>query len=103
MTLAEQWRDRRQRLRALEHLAILQTMRDGECWYGYDLSRAARLRPGRMYPALTRMLRLGFLSDGWEETSEIEELRPPRRWYRITDDGRTAAARPDLGRLAGDR
>lgn len=94
MTLADRWRERRMRQRTLERVAILQTMTDGRRWYGYDLSRAVNIRAGRMYPALTQLYTWGYVSDGWEPTADIEELRPPRRWYRITSAGWSAATHP---------
>ncbi|WP_052372771.1 PadR family transcriptional regulator [Nocardia otitidiscaviarum] len=53
--------------------------------YGYPLSRRAGVSPGSMYPVLTRMLRDGWLTDGWE-TPEPED-RPARRWYQLTEVG----------------
>lgn len=34
------------------------------------------------------MLDAGWLEDGWEDPTEIAERRPPRRYYRLTDEGR---------------
>jgi DNA-binding PadR family transcriptional regulator len=45
--------------------------------YGYPLSRTTRLRPGRLYPALTRMLDRGEIEDGWGHPDH------GRRWYRF--------------------
>jgi PadR family transcriptional regulator PadR len=59
--------------------------------HGYELSRASGIRSGVMYPVLKRMLDEGWLSDGWEdEAVASREKRPPRRYYRVTDLGRTA-------------
>lgn len=53
--------------------------------WGYELSRSSGVRSGVMYPILARMLEHGWLSDGWETNPES---RPPRRYYRVTDEGR---------------
>lgn len=55
--------------------------------WGYELSRQAGVRSGAMYPILGRMFDEGWLSDGWEDESETGGKRPPRRYYRITEDG----------------
>jgi PadR family transcriptional regulator, regulatory protein PadR len=59
----------------------------GRHW-GYELGKKAGLRSGVVYPALSRMLEDGWLSDGWEESWEGDRKRPPRRYYEITDKGR---------------
>lgn len=56
--------------------------------YGYELSKAAGVKSGVMYPLLRRMLDEGYLIDGWEDEKEISG-RPVRRYYRLTDKGRT--------------
>ena len=53
--------------------------------WGYDLSRRSGVRSGVLYPLLSRMLELGWVSDGWEENAAAG--RPPRRYYRLTDLG----------------
>jgi len=38
---------------------------------------------------LTRLLDQGWLTDGWEDpTTTIQQKRPPRRYYELTDLGR---------------
>ena len=70
--------------------AVLLADPDGR-HYGYDLSRRAHVRSGRLYPMLTRMLNAGWLADGWEDPATIGG-RPPRRYYQLTTDGRTQLA-----------
>lgn len=65
-------------------IALLDDPR-GRHW-GYDLSRRAGIRSGVLYPILHRMLDEGWLEDGWEEPAETFG-RPPRRYYRVTDEG----------------
>lgn len=60
--------------------AILAT--DGPI-FGYPLMKQTGLRSGTLYPILWRMLKAGWLSDGWDETTI-----PARRYYRVTELGR---------------
>lgn len=59
--------------------------------YGYDLCKATGVRSGTMYPLLRRLLNAGWLSDGWESQAEAVD-RPPRRYYRMTAEGREMLA-----------
>jgi PadR family transcriptional regulator PadR len=61
----------------------------GRHW-GYDLSRRAGVRSGVLHPILRRMLDEGWLKDGWEDPTQLGGKRPPRRYYEVTDEGRTA-------------
>jgi PadR family transcriptional regulator PadR len=58
--------------------------------WGYDLSKRARVRSGVLYPILQRMLDEGWLADGWEDRAEGKGRRPRRRYYTLTDRGRSA-------------
>jgi PadR family transcriptional regulator, regulatory protein PadR len=60
---------------------------DGHIW-GYALSKKSGVRSGVLYPQLDRMLGEGWLEDHWEEHAEGKK-RPPRRYYTLTDAGRT--------------
>jgi DNA-binding PadR family transcriptional regulator len=62
---------------------------DGSRIYGYNLSRAARVRSGAMYPFLQTLLDHGKLTDGWETDDEAEG-RPSRRYYYLTPSGASA-------------
>lgn len=57
-------------------------------YWGYDLSKRAHVRSGVLYPILQRLLDAGWLEDGWEELAGAGSKRPPRRYYRLTDEGR---------------
>lgn len=57
--------------------------------WGYRLWKNTTVRTAVLYPILDRMLKEGILDDGWEDLSEIEEKRPPRRYYTVTDKGRS--------------
>lgn len=59
--------------------------------WGYDLSKRSGTRSGVMYPILQRMLTEGWLRDGWEDQVQTgKSKRPPRRYYELTDEGKTA-------------
>lgn len=60
---------------------------DGQHW-GYELSKRAGVRSGVLYPILQRMLDEGWVIDGWEDPAEIGRGRPPRRYYKLTGEGR---------------
>jgi DNA-binding PadR family transcriptional regulator len=61
--------------------------RDSARW-GYELSHESGVGPGSMYPFLRDLLADGHLEDGWEE--QVPGGRPPRRYYRLTEDGAKA-------------
>jgi PadR family transcriptional regulator, regulatory protein PadR len=62
----------------------------GSRHWGYELSRQSGVRSGVMYPVLQRMLDQGWLADGWEDQAEAgREKRPSRRYYEVTDLGRS--------------
>lgn len=74
-------------------LAIL----SGEPMYGYEICRQVRsgsggyfdLREGSLYPALHRLERAGGLDSSWQAGPAGRR----RRYYRITEAGRTALGR----------
>lgn len=76
-------------------LALLEMDRegDGRVW-GYELSKRSNVRSGVLYPQLDRMLGEGWLEDHWEERIEGQK-RPSRRYYELTDHGRS-----ELGAIA---
>lgn len=68
--------------------AALMQEPDNRHW-GYELAKASGVRSGVLYPILRRMMEEGWLSDGWQDATEAQG-RPPRRYYVITDKGKTA-------------
>jgi PadR family transcriptional regulator, regulatory protein PadR len=59
--------------------------------YGLDLSRTLAASgvvssEGTMYPLLARLRQDGLVETSWHESTQ----GPPRRYYRLTADGRTA-------------
>lgn len=56
--------------------------------WGYELSRQAGVGAGSMYPFLRELVDGNYLTDGWQDPAETEG-RPPRRYYVLTDAGKT--------------
>jgi PadR family transcriptional regulator, regulatory protein PadR len=60
--------------------------------YGFDLVRELAdsdglvTSEGTIYPLLTRLRKEGLVDTTWQESQQ----GPPRKYYRITDDGRIA-------------
>jgi PadR family transcriptional regulator, regulatory protein PadR len=60
--------------------------------YGFELTKALAAADGlvtsegTVYPLLARLRQDGLVETFWQESSQ----GPPRRYYRLTDDGRTA-------------
>ncbi len=73
--------------------AALMNDASGQHW-GYELSKSSGVRSGVMYPVLQRMLEQGWLTDGWEIQARAgKSSRPPRRYYKLTDEGRGGSRR----------
>ena len=71
----------------VEH-CVLALIRDEES-YAFDIVRVLGARglvtsEGTIYPLLARLRRDGLVSTIWRES----DAGPPRRYYRITDEGR---------------
>lgn len=74
--------------------------------YGFDIIEATGLPSGTVYPALGRHERDGYLRSSWEDpVTAHRERRPPRRYYRISTQGKAAldAALAGLGVDTGRR
>jgi PadR family transcriptional regulator, regulatory protein PadR len=72
---------------ALVQVALAIMSNPNDRLWGYDMSKETGLRSGVLYPILHRMLDEGWLVDGWEELDSAIEKRPPRRYYRLTEEG----------------
>jgi len=69
---------------------ILQAIGAGHI-YGYTVMEVTGLPSGTVYPALRRMERDQLIRSKWERQSVADaELRPPRKYYRLTRSGETA-------------
>ena len=77
--------------RGVLEFCVLALLRDGER-YSFDLVRALGdadglvTSEGTLYPLLGRLRREGLVQTNWRESAS----GPPRRYYRITDDGDAA-------------
>ena len=61
--------------------------------YGFDIMDASGLPDGTVYPALRRLEHAGCLLSEWEDKdAATAELRPRRRYYRMTPEGDAALA-----------
>ena len=100
----------KQRRRSLGNvqIQILEAVARG-IGHGFDLMDETGLPSGTVYPALSRLERDGLLSSRWESARIAhQEKRPPRRYYELTQVGRTVAAEAasryraiqDVGRAA---
>src|SRR5262245_20361166 len=71
-------------------LRVLQAIAGG-AEYGFDIIDATGLPSGTVYPALSRHERDGYVESSWEDAARAhQEHRPPRRYYRITTQGKRA-------------
>ena len=76
----------------LSHSAalILKALSLGHC-FGFDVMEVTGLPSGTVYPALRRLERDGFVESKWEPEKEAAaNLRPARRYYEVTREGRAA-------------
>jgi PadR family transcriptional regulator, regulatory protein PadR len=55
--------------------------------YGFELTRAAGLPSGTVYPILRRLEDTGWIVSRWEILDEHRPGRRRRRYYRLTDEG----------------
>ena len=71
---------------------ILQAVANGY-QYGFDIMDMTGLPGGTVYPALRRLEDMGYVLSKWEKHEIAQrELRPPRKYYEVTDDGDEALA-----------
>jgi PadR family transcriptional regulator PadR len=84
---------------------ILQTIRSGYI-YGFDIMDVTGLPSGTIYPALRRLEKESLVRGDWEDSKiALRQERPPRRYYKLTRQGKDAlisamARYPLLARLA---
>lgn len=72
-------------------LNLLLRSPDGHA-YGMEIIDSADVGPGTLYPMLTRLEKIGWLSSEWEDVDPAEAGRPARRYYSLTGAGRIEAA-----------
>jgi DNA-binding PadR family transcriptional regulator len=84
---------------------ILKTISSGYV-YGFDIMEVTGLPSGTIYPALRRLEKDAFVRGDWEDKkAAMRQDRPPRRYYKLTRQGKDALAGamgryPLLARLA---
>ena len=72
---------------------LLQTIRSGYS-YGFDIMDVTGLPSGTVYPALRRLQQLELIKSNWEgERTAFAEQRPPRKYYRLTREGKGTLAK----------
>lgn len=67
--------------------------------YGYDLMRTTSFPSGKLYPILTKLVRIGWLVREREDIEPTEVGRPARYLYRLSASG-VEAARYELAVLS---
>jgi PadR family transcriptional regulator len=71
---------------------ILQALDHGY-QYGFDIMDITGLPSGTVYPALRRLEDGGLVKSKWERHAIAQqELRPPRKYYELTREGKEALA-----------
>lgn len=68
--------------------------------YGLEITELTGLLPGTTYPILQRLLEHGWLTDEWEDLDPRAAARPRRRYYRLTEEGASAARKAVQDALA---
>lgn len=63
---------------------IMSAQLDDPAW-GLRICEATGHGPGTVYPALDRLMKVGWIEDHWEEPAPAD--RPRRRFYSITSAG----------------
>jgi PadR family transcriptional regulator, regulatory protein PadR len=86
---------RKELMTGLSSLVLLIVMGDASReMYGYEITKAMKLdddplfKQGAIYPVLRSLHAMGLL----DSRVEASASGPPRRYYQITEDGRTALA-----------
>lgn len=70
----------RQRHHLRDQFVLLAEFEPGRRHYAYDLCRESGMRPGRVYPALTRLEQAGEITSGWDDGPY-----PRRRHYQLAE------------------
>jgi PadR family transcriptional regulator, regulatory protein PadR len=71
---------------------ILQALDNGYR-YGFDIMDITGLPSGTVYPALRRLEEAGHVRSKWERHAIAQqELRPPRKYYELTREGKEVLA-----------
>ena len=61
--------------------------------YGFSIMEATGLPSGTVYPAMRRLERDNLIASRWEKQAIADaEGRPPRKYYKVTSDGKATLA-----------
>jgi len=74
---------------SLTSAIILLTIENGRR-YGFEIMEATGLPSGTIYPALRRLEKSGLIRSDWDSAATAESQGPPRKYYRVTRDGKVA-------------
>lgn len=74
---------------SLTSAIILLAIENGRC-YGFEIMEATGLPSGTIYPALRRLEKARLIKSDWEAAAEAESQGPPRKYFRVTGEGRAA-------------
>ena len=80
----------RVRLTRRRRRVLLALLADAAAMSGYPLCRAAQVGPGTVYPLLAHLENAGWVIGEWDTATTPNGGR--RRFYRLTGEGRAAAA-----------
>ncbi|WP_158810437.1 PadR family transcriptional regulator [Beijerinckia sp. L45] len=69
---------------------------------GFEISKAAKVGSGTLYPLLARFEAEKILTSEWETEEPVDLKRPRRRYYLITREGKKVfhAAMADLNQFS---
>lgn len=74
-------------------MALILQVAESGYRYGFDIMAVTGLPSGTVYPALRRLEDSGFVVSRWEESSIAHrQHRPVRKYYEVSDAGRTMLA-----------
>ncbi len=71
----------------LQRVVLLFLQDPSRHYYGLEIAREAELQRGTLYPLLGRLEDAGWISGERESIDPTVEGRPPRTYYRLTDEG----------------
>lgn len=93
------------RTKSVDRVLLQLWSADPEPLYGLDLMRATGMSSGALYPLLSRLEAAGWIQDEWEALDPSVAGRPRRRYYRLSETGRSKAeeAYAELAEVAGLR
>jgi PadR family transcriptional regulator, regulatory protein PadR len=82
----------------MDVLEVLTSSSPDDPSWGLQLCEQTGYGTGTVYPALDRLLKVGWIEDMWEEPPPAD--RPRRRYYSITSAGRAAYQEANAARAA---